>query len=114
MPASISAITGTSSRKANSTSFKSGTSGNPRGRTPGTRNRVTIDARDAAARLVDDPAYRAELLKRMIDGTAGALEPLMWFYAKGKPTNGTETGALGGFSELTNEEVKARLHALCR
>ena len=70
---------------ANRTSFKPGLSGNPRGRTPGTQRKVTIEAREAAQRIVDDPEYRAALLARMIDGTAGAMEPLMWFYAKGRP-----------------------------
>ena len=104
----------TSARAARPTAFKPGQSGNPRGRLPGTRNRVTIDARDAATRLVDDPAYRAELLKRMIDGTAGALEPLMWFYAKGKPAEGVDAAAHGAFSELTNEKLRERLTQLQR
>ena len=87
--------------------FQSGQSGNPAGRRPGTRNRVTIEAQLAAAQIVDDPDYRAALRQRMINGTAGAMEPLMWFYAKGKPTNGTDTRA-GQVSVLTNEELKAR------
>lgn len=54
------------------TAFKPGQSGNPRGRAPGTRNKVTREAREAAERLVDDPEYREALRARMIDGTAGA------------------------------------------
>jgi len=37
---------------------------------------------DAARRAEYHEARRA----RMIDGTAGAMEALMWFYAKGKST----------------------------
>jgi phage FluMu protein gp41 len=73
-------------RHATATSFQIGQSGNPRGRAPGTRNKVTRDAREAAQRIVDDPEYREALRARMIDGSAGPMEALMWFYAKGKPS----------------------------
>ena len=89
--------------------FQSGQSGNPAGRRPGTRNRVTIEAQVAAAQIVDDPDYRAALRQRMINGTAGAMEPLMWFYAKGKPVERVEHGQPGAFADLTDIELKAKL-----
>lgn len=46
---------------ANATAFKPGQSGNPAGRRPGTRRRVTIEAQLAATQIVDDPDYRAAL-----------------------------------------------------
>lgn len=93
------------------TAFKPGQSGNPAGRRPGTRRRVTIEAQLAAAQIVDDPEYRAALRQRMITGTAGAMEPLMWFYAKGKPVDRVEHGAAGTFAVVTTDELKAKLKA---
>lgn len=98
-------------RHATSTSFRPGQSGNPRGRTPGTLTRKTTEVRDICNRLVDDPEYREALRKRMISGSAGSIEILIWHYAKGKPVNRVETGRPGAFSELTNEELRARMAA---
>ena len=47
------------------TAFKPGQSSNPRGGAPGTLNKVTHDAREAAQRLVDDPEDREALRTRM-------------------------------------------------
>ena len=91
------------------TAFKPGVSGNPHGRRPGTQNRRTIEVREVCSRLVEDPIYLESLRRRMIAGTAGAMEPLMWFYAKGKPVDRVETGPPGAFAELTNDELRARL-----
>lgn len=88
------------------TAFKRGQSGNPHGRRPGTRNRRTIEAREVAQRLVDDPDYRDELLQRMIDGTAGAMEPLLWYYAKGKPVEDSEQQS-HQFSGVSNSQLRA-------
>lgn len=93
------------------TAFKPGQSGNPAGRRPGTRRRVTIEAQAAATQIVDDPEYRSRLRQRMLDGTAGAMEPLLWFYAYGRPVDRVETGGPGAFADVTNEELKARLVA---
>lgn len=98
-------------RHANSTSFRAGQTGNPRGRTLGTQNRRTIEVREMCNRIVDDDEYRDALKRRMITGTAGAMEPLVWAYAKGKPVERIESGGPGAFSELTNDELKARLIA---
>lgn len=83
--------------------------GNPRGRTPGTQTRNTIEVREVCNRLVDDGEYRDALRRRMISGTAGAMEVLIWHYAKGKPVDRVETGELGAFVELTNDELRSRL-----
>ncbi len=91
------------------TAFKPGQSGNPRGRAPGTRNKVIRDARDAAQRLVDDPEYREALRARMVDGTAGAMEALMWFYAKGKPVERAEQVERFPHAHLSDEELRVRL-----
>ena len=93
------------------TAFKPGVSGNPKGRRPGSRNRATVEAREFAKRLIDDDEYRAALRQRMISGCAGPMEPLLWAYAYGRPTDRIEQGAPGEFAQLTNEELKRRLSA---
>ena len=91
------------------TSFRPGQSGNPRGRTPGTVIKRTIEVRDLCNRLVDDPKYRASLRRRLLAGTAGAMEVLLWHYAYGKPIARVETGEPGAFSDLSDDELKLRL-----
>jgi len=101
-------------RHATSTSFRAGQSGNPRGRTPGTLTRKTIEVRDICNRLIDDADYLAALRKRLIDGSAGSVEILIWHYAKGKPVDRVETGTPGAFDKLTNAELKARILTLAK
>src|SRR3990167_5488941 len=55
------------------------------GRPKGVPNKVSKDAKIVCGHLVDDPKYRAALRQRLIDGTAGAMEAVIWAYAKGKP-----------------------------
>lgn len=90
------------------TTFRPGQSGNPAGRRRGTRNRVTVEAREAAQRIVDDPVYREELRQRMIDGTAGAMEPLMWFYAKGRPQSADDRSS-NVVAHLSDGELSEKL-----
>ena len=61
------------------------------GRQAGTPNRVTADAREACASLVDDPQYRQNLAERLRAGRlAPGVEVMLWHYAKGKPTEPIE------------------------
>ena len=85
-------------RCATVTSFRPGRSGNPRGRTPGTQNRKSIEVRDLCNRPVNDPQYREALRRRMISGSAGGVEVLIWHYAKGKPVDRVGTGPRGARS----------------
>ena len=105
MTASISLM----QRPATAGSFKKGQSGNPSGKRRGTLNGVTIEAREAAALIVDDPAYRAALTARVIAGTAPQMEPLLWAYAKGRPVERIEQGAPGAFADLTDADLKSRM-----
>jgi len=57
------------------------------GRTKGTPNKATADAKAACTAIVDDPAYRRNLASRARRGKlAPAMECMLWHYAKGKPT----------------------------
>jgi hypothetical protein len=103
-PANSSSLTGTH----RPTAFKKGVSGNPKGRTPGTRNKASVEAREVANRLIDDIEYRERLRERLIAGTAGAMEPLLWYYAKGKPVDRVEHVAQP-FAALSDNELKRRL-----
>lgn len=75
------------------------------GRTRGTPNKVTTEAKAACNALVDNPRYRRALLARMIDGSAGAMEPVVWYYAKGKPKERVEVGADKSLARLVAEAI---------
>lgn len=93
------------------TAFKPGVSGNPRGRRPGTQNKRTTEARELCTGLLAHPDYLPSLQKRLIAGTAGAMEPLVWAYAFGRPVDRVETGSPGEFAQMSNDELKRRLRA---
>lgn len=55
------------------------------GRRKGSKNRATVEVREAARRLVEDPAYFESLRARLVRGQAGAMEVAPWHFAFGKP-----------------------------
>ena len=68
-----------------------------KGRPPGVPNKVTTEAKAACNKLIDDPAYRAALRRRLIAGElAPAMECMLWYYGKGKPKEiiGVEASSL--------------------
>jgi len=82
------------------------------GRVRGTPNRATADVRQFARQLVEDPLYVARLMTRMRSGNAGAMEPLVWQYAYGKPRpvviepiQSDTNGPPPDLSKLSNEEL---------
>lgn len=93
------------------TAFKKGESGNPRGRMPGTHNRATVEVREVATRLVDDPEYLQRLRERLLAGTAGAVEIMLWHYAYGKPLDRIQVSSPHGVALLTDDELRARLRS---
>jgi hypothetical protein len=83
------------------------------GRPKGVPNKVTIEAKEACGRLVDDPAYRSKLKHRLIRGKlAPVLEAMLWHYAKGKPVERVELKDVTDVDHLTYEQKVARLREL--
>ena len=69
--------------------FAKGQSGNPAGRPPGP-NKATREIKEAARALLEDREYQAALKVRLREGTAGAVEPLLYHYGYGKPKDVVE------------------------
>jgi hypothetical protein len=64
----------------------------------------------ACAEIVDDLTYRRRLVARARAVTlAPAVETMLWYYAKGKPTDRQEVGEPGQFSRMSDEELAARI-----
>ena len=55
------------------------------GRQLGQPNKVTLDIKEYARAMVEDPGYQAKLKQRLLDGSAPQLEILLHYYAYGKP-----------------------------
>jgi len=63
------------------------------GRPKGAKNRIGLDIRERARRLVEDPVYCLSVKARMLEGKSLPLEIMLHHYAYGKPR---ETVALEG------------------
>jgi hypothetical protein len=71
------------------------------GRKKGTPNKATREVKQAAARLVEDRTYRANLRKRLQRGEAApAVEVMLWHYAYGQPTKKVELEGKLSLEEL--------------
>jgi hypothetical protein len=80
------------------------------GRKRGTPNKITTEVREAAAEIVDSPAYRRNLIARAESGTlAPALECLLWYFAKGKPKEVVEHHAVGDIAKMSDAELEGAL-----
>lgn len=58
--------------------------GNP-GRPKGAKNKTTVEVRELAKRIVEDRAYLEGLAARINAGKAPHMEPILFYYAYGKP-----------------------------
>ena len=81
----------TNSRQINDTRFKPGQITNPNGRPRGTLNRVTVEVREVAHKLISSPHYVKTLMRRINAGEANHMEPILWYYAYGKPVERVES-----------------------
>ena len=76
------------------------------GRRPGSLNKVTVEAKEFCASIVDDPQYQAKLRARALAGNLPpALEAMIWHYAKGKPKEQVDLS----LTERIDADIIARL-----
>ena len=70
--------------------FIPGVPTNPAGKPKGTLNRVTIEVREMSRKLISSPYYVKKLRQRINAGEANHMEPILWYYAYGKPVDRVE------------------------
>ncbi len=63
------------------------------GRPKGSPNRTTLEGREFARRLIEDPEYQVSLRGRLIAGKAPQMEMLLFNHAYGKPVERHEVTA---------------------
>jgi hypothetical protein len=66
-------------------SFPKRHSGNPQGRPKGSSNKDKLAVRELARKIVESPTYLKNLKARLNNGTASHMEPILFYYAYGKP-----------------------------
>jgi hypothetical protein len=97
---------------------------NPRGRPKGSRNKTSLEIAAVARQLVESREYKASLKKRLIEGKAPHMEPILFYYAYGKPIDRIElvgpmlqeVHRLAAVYGMTAEEVLAEAEGIlaCR
>lgn len=60
------------------------------GRPKGSQNKSTVAVKEFAVSVIENPAYQASVLERALAGKLGALEPVLYYYAAGKPKEQVE------------------------
>jgi hypothetical protein len=55
------------------------------GRLPGQPNKVTLDIKEHARAVIEDPGYQEKLKASLLEGSPPQLEVLLHYYAYGKP-----------------------------
>ena len=77
------------------------------GRQKGTPNKSSGEVRAAASLIVDDEEYRTELLNAARTRTISpAMECLLWYYAKGRPTERVEHAGGVAVTEITPDQLR--------
>lgn len=94
------------------------------GRPKGSRNKASIEIAAVARNLLESRAYKASLKKRLIEGKAPHMEPILFYYAYGKPVDRIElvgpmvqeVHRLAAIYGMTPEEVLAEAEGIlqCR
>jgi hypothetical protein len=75
------------------------------GRKAGTPNKATVEIKELARSLLEDPIYQTNLRKRLRDGEASQIEQLLYHYAYGKPTDNLKVGREFTLEELVNASM---------
>lgn len=70
------------------------------GRKSGTPNKATVEIKEFARSILEDPLYQQRLRNRVIQGKASQVEVLLFHYAYGKPKE-----TFVGERSLTLEEL---------
>ena len=93
-------------RKRNPASLRNLKRGGSPGRPKGVPNKATLEVKELARSLVEDPVYRKKLQAslRKRKGVAPAVETMLWHYAYGKPKEQIEIDARVGVGVLVIEE----------
>jgi hypothetical protein len=76
----------------NETTFTDGHEGKG-GRPKGSPNKATLEVRELARGLIEDPEYQTSLRQRLIAGKAPHMESLLWTHLYGKPVERHEVTA---------------------
>ena len=85
------------------------------GRQKGTPNKTTAEVKAACSLIVDDEEYRQVLLNAARSRTlAPAMECLLWYYAKGRPTERVEHAGGVAVTDITPDQLKHMTTALWR
>jgi hypothetical protein len=87
------------------------------GRPKGALNYTTREAREFAARIISDPEYQADILRRARSGQLGSFEQTLWAYAAGKPPTDLTvrveaTRLRDDLASMTTEQLAARAQLL--
>ena len=85
------------------------TKGNP-GRPKGAINKSTREVKAFARAIVEDPEYVDSLRRRLVSGRAPHMEPIMFYYAYGKPKEVVDTPGLTSAVEALARKAIDELH----
>lgn len=82
-----------------------------RGRPKGSRNKSTLEAKEAAGEILESAEYRESLIVRAKAGTLPPqIETMLWHYRYGKPIERLEVSDLTKqLAELSDEQLAERL-----
>lgn len=70
------------------------------GRKQGTPNKATVEIKEFARNILEDPAYQKRLRVRIIQGKAERIEALLYHYAYGKPSENLTASQGTSLAEL--------------
>jgi hypothetical protein len=92
------------------------------GRPKGSKNKTRLEIAQVARQLVESREYKASLRKRLIEGKAPHMEPILFYYAYGKPVDRVEligpmvkeVHRLADVYGMTADEVLAEAEAIAR